>query len=82
MDPDMISDFNFIMGDMNYSMNGTYNELVPKIDKLIEMRKELDQLHISMTEFKKYPDYHEFDIKFLPTNRRNKFEDGYFNKKN
>jgi hypothetical protein len=50
MDPDMISDFNFILGDMNYRMKGTYDQLVPQIDKLIEMRKDLDQLHISMTE--------------------------------
>lgn len=35
-----------------------------------------------MSEDDKYPDYHEFDINFMPTYKRNKFEEGYFNKKN
>ncbi len=35
-----------------------------------------------MTELQKYPDYHEYDINFKPTYKRNKFEPGYFNKKN
>lgn len=42
IDPDMISDYNFIVGDMNYRMKGTYELLVPQIDKLVDMRKELD----------------------------------------
>ena len=42
IDPDVISDFNFILGDMNYRMEGTYEELVPKIDQIVEMRKQLD----------------------------------------
>ena len=46
------------------------------------MRKELDQLHTSMNELQKYPDYHEYEIRFRPTYKRNKFEPGYFNKKN
>jgi len=46
------------------------------------MRKELDQLHLSMTELQKYPDYHEFDINFKPTYKRSKVDTGYFNKKN
>lgn len=82
IDPDVIGDFNFIVGDMNYRMIGTYEQLVPQIDRLVEMRKDLDQLHKSMTELQKYPEYHEFDINFKPTYKRNKFEPGYFNKKN
>jgi hypothetical protein len=82
IDPDMIADYNFIVGDMNYRMKGTYEQLAPQAEKLIEMRKELDQLYLSMNELKKYPDYHEFDINFLPSYKHNKFEDGYFNKKN
>ena len=50
IDPDVISDFNFMVGDMNYRMTGTYEQLVPIIDRLVEMRKELDQLHKSMTD--------------------------------
>lgn len=35
-----------------------------------------------MEQFGKYPDYHEFDIKFMPTYKRNKNEEGYKNKNN
>lgn len=35
-----------------------------------------------MTTHGKYPDYHEYDINFKPTYKRNKYEPGYFNKKN
>jgi hypothetical protein len=35
-----------------------------------------------MNEFQKYPDYYEYEIRFPPTYKRNKFEAGYFNKKN
>jgi inositol-1,4,5-trisphosphate 5-phosphatase len=35
-----------------------------------------------MVTYEKYPDYHEYDIQFMPTYKRNKFEGGYFNKKN
>ena len=30
----------------------------------------------------KYPDYHEYDIKFKPTYKRSKVDESYFNKKN
>jgi hypothetical protein len=82
MDPDVAADFAFILGDMNYRMEGTFEELVPHIDKLVGMRKKLDQLHKSMTEQGKYPDYKEFDINFLPTYKKSKVDDNYFNKKN
>lgn len=42
IDPDVIGDFNFIVGDMNYRMEGTYDSLVPLIDKIVDMRKERD----------------------------------------
>lgn len=29
LDPDVIADFSFILGDMNYRLSGTYEELVP-----------------------------------------------------
>lgn len=29
IDPDIISDFSFILGDFNYRMEGTYEELIP-----------------------------------------------------
>ena len=83
LDPDFIADFSFILGDMNYRMEGAYDTLVPRLDEIVKLRKELDQLHKSMTELGRYPDYHEFDIEFKPTYKRIKVgEQGYFNKKN
>lgn len=35
IDPDMISDFSFIIGDLNYRLESTYEELVPQIEKVI-----------------------------------------------
>ena len=32
IDPDIISDFSFIIGDLNYRMDGTYDTLVPQIE--------------------------------------------------
>ena len=42
IDPDVISDFNFILGDMNYRLEGTFEELEPQIDRIVSMRKERD----------------------------------------
>jgi hypothetical protein len=39
LDPDIISDFSFILGDMNYRMEGDFEKLVPQIDKIVSMRK-------------------------------------------
>jgi hypothetical protein len=50
IDPDVIADFSFILGDMNYRMQGDFEGLVPKIDQIITLRKGLDQLYKSMTE--------------------------------
>jgi len=82
LDPDVIADFAFILGDMNYRMEGTYEGLVPQIDKIVQMRPKLDQLHKAMTEQCKYPDYQEQEIAFYPTYKRSKVDDTYFNKKN
>lgn len=81
IDPDIISDFNFILGDMNYRLEGTFEELEPQIDKIVSMRKDRDQLYKSMNFHGKYPDYKEYDINFKPSYKRNKNEPGYFNKK-
>lgn len=83
IDPDVVADFCFILGDMNYRMDGSFDSLVPQIETIIEKRKGLDQLYRSMNELGKYPDYLEYDINFKPTYKREKFEkDKYFNKKN
>ena len=82
IDPDLMADFSFILGDLNYRMDGTFDEVTKKLDNILEERKKLDQLHRSMNDSKKYTNYHEYDITFVPTYKKNKFEDGYFNKKN
>jgi len=52
-----------------------------KMSNIIELRKQHDQLYMSMHQFDKYPEYEEFDINFKPTYKGNKFDDGFFNKK-
>jgi len=42
IDPDMISDFSFIIGDLNYRLESSYEELVPQIENVIKLRKNLD----------------------------------------
>jgi hypothetical protein len=82
LDPDIIADFSFILGDMNCRMNGSYDEIMSKLDNIRELRKYYDKLYKSMITYEKYLDYHEYDIQFMPTYKRNKFEGCYFNKKN
>lgn len=42
LDPDIIADFSWIMGDMNYRMDSTFEELVPQLDRVLELREDLD----------------------------------------
>lgn len=37
-----MADFSFILGDMNYRMEGTYEEVVKKLDNIVQERKNLD----------------------------------------
>jgi hypothetical protein len=48
LDPDVLSDFSFILGDLNYRMNSTFLELIPQIEKILDLRVTLDQLHLAM----------------------------------
>lgn len=82
LDPDIISDFSFIVGDMNYRLDSTFEELIGQMETIIEKRKELDQLHIACTKYDKYPGYQEYEINFMPSYKRNRFDNNYFNKKN
>ena len=42
IDPDIIADFSFILGDLNYRMESTYEILVTQLDQILDLRKELD----------------------------------------
>ena len=42
LDPDIISDYSFILGDFNYRMNSTFSELEPRMDKILELRPKMD----------------------------------------
>lgn len=42
LDPDIISDFSFILGDLNYRLESTYDILVNKIDEIVSLRHSLD----------------------------------------
>jgi|TARA_B110001450_G_C17540214_1_gene448306 hypothetical protein len=49
MDPDLICDYNFIMGDLNYRFNSSYEQMMDNgdIHTACQMMDELDQLTIS-----------------------------------
>ncbi|CDW91774.1 endonuclease exonuclease phosphatase family protein [Stylonychia lemnae] len=81
LDPDIISDFSFIIGDLNYRLESTFEDLAPQIDKVIQLRKSLDQFEKARLQ-DRYTEYTEYDINFMPTYKRNRFDQGYFNKKN
>lgn len=49
IDPDVLADFSFILGDFNYRMETTYLELIPQIHDILVLRKSLDQLHKAMS---------------------------------
>lgn len=48
LDADTFADFAFILGDFNYRMNSTFTELVPKLDRILELKDNLDQLLVGM----------------------------------
>lgn len=74
LDPDVLSDFSFILGDLNYRLNTTYLDLIPLIDKVLELKVNLDQLHLAMATQGRYPAYVEFPITFKPTYKRSKID--------
>mmetsp|Transcript_26318 Transcript_26318/g.19746 ORF Transcript_26318/g.19746 Transcript_26318/m.19746 type:complete len:112 (+) Transcript_26318:102-437(+) len=83
LDSDAMADYSFIIGDFNYRMNSTFTELVPQMEKILELRPKLDQLHIAMNFQNKYPGYFEAPIAFLPTYKRHATNPRQFhNKKN
>ena len=53
---------------------------MPDIDRSPQLLRELDQLH-EARENGSFPDYQEAQIKFMPTYKRLKTENGYKNKK-
>lgn len=43
IDPDVLSDFSFILGDLNYRLESTFTDLEPYLpDKIKDMREKLD----------------------------------------
>lgn len=57
IDPDILADYSFILGDFNYRMNSTFTELVPQIANVHNLKTKLEQLHIAMTTQNRYPEY-------------------------
>ena len=82
MDPDVLSDFSFLLGDFNYRMDSTFLELHPQIGDILTLREGLDQMHRAMIEYGKFPGYIEPPIHFKPTYKRSKVDEAFFNKKN
>jgi predicted methyltransferase len=52
MDPDVISDYNFILGDLNYRFNSTFEDMVNQnqIEMASKLLPEKDQLTQSMNK--------------------------------
>lgn len=96
LDPDMMADYCFIMGDMNYRFDTTFEEMMKddKVKNAPELIPIYDQLAMSMKRKEngvnglggqevgsKYPNYFEPKITFLPTYKRNMDDNQYKNKK-
>lgn len=42
LDSDVLCDFGFIFGDTNYRLKGTYDEVMSKLENVVENYKEYD----------------------------------------
>ena len=42
LDPDVFADFSFIIGDLNYRMETTYDELLPQLAEIHALWPKLD----------------------------------------
>jgi len=49
---------------------------------ILILRKAMDQLHKAINHCGKYAGYQEDEIFFLPTYKRGKHDDSFYNKKN
>ena len=78
----MLAEFNFFMGDLNYRLNSTFNELNDENrDKALEMvQTPGDQFHNSQ-ESGFFVNYNEPKIDFLPTYKLALDKLQYVNKK-
>jgi len=60
MDSDILGEFNYIMGDLNYRINSTFEELNDtNIDSVFCLIPKLEQLTLSKRNLGNYPDYQE-----------------------
>ena len=74
IDCDVLADYSFIFGDLNYRMNTDFTSLIGKIDQASSLRLKLDQLercrkgyHEDDKGLGMYPDYEEPPISFAPS---------------
>jgi hypothetical protein len=42
IDPDILADYSYILGDLNYRMNSTFTELMPLMPDIIKLKNSLD----------------------------------------
>jgi hypothetical protein len=69
-DMDGVSDFNFILGDLNYRFKTTYQRHIKRVEESKNMLYDLDELTYETMINKKYRKYFEMPINFDPTYKR------------
>ena len=70
VEPDAVSDFNWILGDMNARFKSTYSEHIDKVKDSYKYIQRLCDLTEAITVDSKYPNYEEMPITFMPTYKR------------
>jgi len=83
-DTDVLADFAFILGDLNYRLDTGFSEFVDKVQTAPQKFAELDQLFKTMRseDNPSYPGFDEPPVTFLPTYKRDRNDNFYVNKKN
>ena len=79
-----MADFTFFLGDLNYRLNTTFNDLNNSNvkEEAIKAATTIDQFYISQKEGGNFPNYIEPEIKFLPSYKMSSEVSSYINKKN
>ena len=70
IETDSLHDFHFILGDMNFRFNRTYTEHIAQLKQSADLIPKYDQLYEARIKSKRFPDYIEQPINFMPTYKR------------
>jgi len=75
LDSDVLADYTWIFGDLNYRMNSNFQDLVPLIKDCPSLIKSLDQYTEAIKSYEEegsaaYPDFEESEITFPPSYKK------------